>query len=74
MQPNVRILILACSTTVMAQLGVTLYLPATPYIVYALDMSEAEGYNALLMYLSGAAFPLIFAGHLIRLLVVQQFF
>lgn len=67
MQPNVRILILACSTTVMAQLGVTLYLPATPYIVYALGMSEAEGYNALLMYLSGAAFPLIFAGRLIRL-------
>ncbi|MDQ0980800.1 DHA1 family bicyclomycin/chloramphenicol resistance-like MFS transporter [Pseudomonas synxantha] len=67
MQPNVRILILACSTTVMAQLGVTLYLPATPYIVNALGMSAAEGYNALLMYLSGAAVPLTFTAHLIRL-------
>lgn len=51
----------------MAQLGVTLYLPATPYIVNALGMSAAEGYNALLMYLSGAAVPLTFTAYLIRL-------
>jgi predicted MFS family arabinose efflux permease len=51
----------------MAQLGVTLYLPAMPDIVQALSVSEAQGYSSLLMYLGGAAVPLILATHLIRL-------
>ncbi len=51
----------------MAQLGVTLYLPAMPDIVEALSMSEAEGYNALLMYLGGAVAPIVLAAYIIRI-------
>ncbi|WP_411380659.1 MFS transporter [Pseudomonas sp. MPB26] len=50
----------------MAQLGVTLYLPVMPAIVGALNMSEVEGYNSLLMYLGGAVVPLTFAVRVIR--------
>lgn len=67
MQPSVRILALACSTTIVAQLGVTLYLPVMPEIVTALNMSEAEGYNALLMYLGGAVAPIMLVAHIIRI-------
>lgn len=67
MQPNARMLTLACSATMMAQLGVTLYLPAMPVIAEALNISEAEGYNSLLMYLGGAAVPLVFAARVIRI-------
>lgn len=66
MQSKVRVLTLACSTTMMAQLGVTLYLPVTPDIVDAFGMSDAEGYTALLIYLGGTAVPLVFAVQLIR--------
>ncbi|MBI6566230.1 MFS transporter [Pseudomonas synxantha] len=67
MQPSTRMLMLACSTTMMAQSGVTLYLPAMPYIATALSMSEAEGYNSLLMYLGGAVAPIILAAPIIRM-------
>ncbi|MDQ0740061.1 MFS transporter [Pseudomonas sp. W4I3] len=66
MRSNTRLQVLACSTTMMAQLGVTLYLPATPSIVESLNMSEAEGYTSLLMYLGGGAIPLIFASRTIN--------
>lgn len=67
MQPSVRILALACSMTMVAQLGVTLYLPVMPDIVAALNMSEAEGYNSLLMYLGGAVAPIMLVAHIIRI-------
>ncbi|WP_161905927.1 MFS transporter [Pseudomonas sp. L13] len=51
----------------MAQLGVTLYLPAMPVIVEVLNISETAGYNSLLMYLGGAAVPLVFAARVIRI-------
>lgn len=66
-QSKTRMVVLACGTTMMAQLGVTLYLPAMPDIVQTLGVSEAQGYNSLLMYLGGATVPLILAAHLIRL-------
>lgn len=66
-QSKTRMVVLACGTTMMAQLGVTLYLPAMPDIVQTLGVSEAQGYNSLLMYLGGATVPLILAVHLIRL-------
>lgn len=69
MPPSVRVRMLAlvCSTTMVAQFGVTLYLPAMPDIVAALNMSEAEGYNSLLMYLGGAVAPILLVAHGVRI-------
>ena len=67
MKLNTRLLTLACTATMMAQLGVTLYLPAMPDVAQALSMSEAQGYNSLLIYLAGATVPLVLAAYLIQL-------
>ncbi|AZF58236.1 hypothetical protein C4J84_2359 [Pseudomonas sp. R11-23-07] len=65
MRSDTRVQVLACSATMVAQLGVTLYLPATPDIVESLYMSESQGYTSMLMYLGGAVVPLVFAARIV---------
>lgn len=61
-----RVLLLACCTTIIAQLGVTLYIPATTQLAPQLNIEEAKGYKILLFYLGGAVLPIAFMSRLIR--------
>ena len=61
-----RVLLLACCTTIIAQLGVTLYIPATTQLAPQLNIEEAKGYKILLFYLGGAVLPIAFISRLIR--------
>ncbi|CAM2983799.1 Major Facilitator Superfamily protein [Pseudomonas gessardii] len=61
-----RVLLLACCTTIIAQLGITLYIPATTQLASKLNIEEAEGYKILLFYLGGAVLPIVFMSRLIR--------
>ncbi|AIG01492.1 major facilitator transporter [Pseudomonas fluorescens] len=61
-----RVLLLACCTTIIAQLGITLYIPATTQISLKLNIGEAEGSKVLLFYLGGAVLPIVFMSRLIR--------
>ncbi|NMY01649.1 multidrug effflux MFS transporter [Pseudomonas sp. WS 5059] len=60
-----RVLLLACCTTIIAQLGVTLYIPATTQLAPQLNIEEAKGYKILLFYLGGAVLPIAFMSRLI---------
>lgn len=60
-----RALLLACCTTIIAQLGVTLYIPATTQLAPQLNIEEAKGYKILLFYLGGAVLPIAFMSRLI---------
>ncbi|PHN57690.1 hypothetical protein AO268_00830 [Pseudomonas sp. ICMP 8385] len=64
--PPQRVLLLACCTTIIAQLGITLYIPATTQLASRLNTEEAEGYKILLFYLGGAVLPIVFMSRLIR--------
>ncbi|WP_458722545.1 MFS transporter [Pseudomonas brenneri] len=63
---NQRVLLLACCTTIIAQLGITLYLPATTQLVLQLNIEDVDGYKILLFYLGGAVLPIAFMSRLIR--------
>lgn len=61
-----QVLLLACCTTIIAQLGITLYIPATTQLASILNTEEAESYKVLLFYLGGAVLPIVFMSRLIR--------
>lgn len=61
-----RVLLLACCTTIIAQLGITLYIPATTQLASILNTEETESYKVLLFYLCGAVLPIAFMSRLIR--------
>jgi DHA1 family bicyclomycin/chloramphenicol resistance-like MFS transporter len=59
-----QICVISCLLTFIAQLGVTLYLPALPDIENELGFDTGRGGNSLLLYFIGAAAPQLFWGAL----------
>lgn len=57
-------LLITCSTVFLAQLGMSLYLPALPEIARALQAEPAQVSWGLALYLMGMALPMLFWGSL----------
>jgi predicted MFS family arabinose efflux permease len=57
-------LLITCSTVFLAQLGMSIYLPALPEIALYLDAEPAQVSWGLSLYLIGMALPMLFWGSL----------
>lgn len=58
------LLLVTCSTVFVAQLGMSIYLPAVPQIAHDLNASVADVSWGLAVYLIGMAFPMLLWGNL----------